>query len=63
VAHVFESIDGYHLPWTPPVVLVLLLLLAEISYCLVERPAMCIGRRSRDPGVTTELIVAARSVP
>jgi peptidoglycan/LPS O-acetylase OafA/YrhL len=62
-AHAFDRIDGYRLPWSLPVVVVLALLLAEASYRIVERPALRIGRRhARDPGVRTEL-VAAEPVP
>lgn len=63
-AHVFDGIDGYRLPWMLPAVLVPSLLLAELSYRLIERPAMRLGRRTgRDPGVTTELVVAPRAAP
>ncbi len=56
-AHVFDRVEGYRLPWMLPVVLVLSLLLAEISYRLIERPAMRIGRaHERDPGTRTELV-------
>ncbi len=59
-AHAFDGVAGYRLPWTLPVILLLTLLLAEISYRLVERPAMRLGRaHERDPGVRTELVASA----
>ena len=58
-AHAFAWINGYRLPWTLPIVLILSLIAANLSYRLVERPWMRIGRRrARDPGVATELVHA-----
>ena len=58
-AHAFDRIDGYRLAWTLPTILSLALLLAEVSYRVVERPALRLGRgRARDPGVRTELVAA-----
>jgi len=55
-ANAFARIDGYRLPWSLPVVLLLSCALADLSYRLVERPALRLGRRSRHPGLATELV-------
>ena len=58
-AGVFNRIEGYRLPWILPVLLLGSLALAELSYRLIERPLLRIGRRrSVHPGVATGLAAA-----
>jgi peptidoglycan/LPS O-acetylase OafA/YrhL len=58
VAHAFDALPGYRLPWSLPVVLLLACGLADLSYRLVERPLLRVGRRVRHPGLTTEAVHA-----
>jgi peptidoglycan/LPS O-acetylase OafA/YrhL len=61
-AHVFDRIDGYRLPWSLPLVLVLACAIADVSYRFIERPLLRLGRaRSKHPGVTTELATPLRT--
>jgi peptidoglycan/LPS O-acetylase OafA/YrhL len=58
-AGMFDRIEGYRLPWILPVLLLGSLALAELSYRLIERPLLRIGRRrSVHPGVATGLAAA-----
>ncbi|HEY0230114.1 MAG TPA: acyltransferase family protein, partial [Dokdonella sp.] len=61
-AHVFDRIPGYRLPWTLPILLLLSCAVADVSYRLIERPLLRIGRgRSEHPNVTSEQVPAART--
>ena len=62
-AHVFDRITGYRLPWTLPLLLLLSCVVADVSYRLIERPLLRIGRgRSEHPNLTSEQVpVAAAS--
>ncbi|KAB2900913.1 MAG: acyltransferase [Dokdonella sp.] len=58
-AHVFDSIDGYRLPWMLPVVLLLASLIAALSYRWIELPILRLGRpRSAHPQLRTEMIAS-----
>ena len=56
-AGVFDHVKGYRLPWILPPLLISACLLADLSYRLIERPLLRLGRRgSRHPGVTSDLV-------
>ncbi|GAA0722779.1 acyltransferase [Dokdonella soli] len=58
--HAFDWISGYRLPWILPIVLLLSCLIADVSYRLIERPLLRLGRRrNQHPGVTTEGVPVA----
>lgn len=59
--HAFDWIEGYRLPWMLPIVLLLSCLVADLSYRVIERPLLRLGRRrSAHPGVTSELAPLAQ---
>ena len=56
-AGVFDRVEGYRLPWILPLLLLSACLIADLSYRLIERPLLRLGRKdSRDPGVTSEQV-------
>lgn len=46
-AGAFDRIEGYRLPWSLPLLLLVTVLVAELSYRLVERPMLRLGHRRR----------------
>jgi len=60
-AHAFDRIPGYRLPWIVPILLLVSCVVADLSYRLIERPLLRIGRaRSAHPNVTSDEVPAAR---
>jgi peptidoglycan/LPS O-acetylase OafA/YrhL len=58
-AHAFDRVSGYRLPWMLPIALLLSCLVADVSYRLIERPLLRIGRgRSERPNVTSDQVPA-----
>lgn len=61
-AGTFDRIDGYRLPWSLPVLVLLTGLVAALSYRFVERPLLRLGhKKSRTSAVSAELAAATPS--
>jgi len=59
-AGAFDHVEGYRLPWILPMLLLSACLIADLSYRLIERPLLRLGRSgSRHPGVTSDQVPAA----
>lgn len=56
---VFDAIPGYRLPWSLPLLLLLSVVAAELSYRLVERPLLRLGHRRRVDAAPTAAPAAA----